>query len=76
MRCRTLITLGAAGAMLAWLVLGGVRLRGVVRIERRTFFDPTGSDGVVASTALEVVETPFQLGYTKCEWGFSVFDLF
>lgn len=49
---------------------GGVRLRGVVRIERWTFFDPTGSDDVVASTALEVVETPFQLGYTECEWGF------
>ena len=55
---------------------GGVRLRGVVRIERWTFFDPTGSDDGVASAALEVVETPFQLGYTKCEWGFSIFDLF
>lgn len=55
---------------------GGVRLRGIIRIERWTFFDPTGSDDVVASTALEVVETPFQLGYTECEWGFSAFDLF
>ena len=54
---------------------GGVRLRGIIRIERWTFFDPTGSDDVVASTALEVVETPFQLGYTECEWGFSAVSL-
>ena len=54
----------------------GVLLRGIVHIERWAFFDPTGSDDVVASTALEVVETPSQLSYTEREWGFSVFDLF